>query len=94
MIVCRVRIVVHFTMVYMTCFESLPNKYGAQVSKNKGLYKRHQYFNKVNEDGKGKRYGREANARHFAHCAKYEDEGNETNDNNVTRHHVGEQTYH
>src|SRR5688500_2605432 len=75
-------------------FKCLSDKYGGKIGENARLDKGHQYHDNVNKDGKSQRHRREAPADTFAHGAKYENERNEGDNNNVARHHVGEKTNH
>ena len=79
-------------MMIMLSFKSLSDKYSREVGENKCLYEGHQDLNEVDKDSKQNRYRRESPAGYLAHFAKYEDEGDETQNDNVPRHHIGKQT--
>lgn len=78
--------------IIMPALESLPNEHGRKVGENECLDKGYQYFYQVNEYGKYDGNRRKAPAYSFIHGPENEDQGNEAQDNDVARHHVGKKT--
>src|SRR4051812_25611526 len=79
--------------VVMTAFKSLADKYRCKIGENKGLYKRNQYFQQVNEHGKQHEQRRSAPAQPCAHSAKNKNQDDKAQDDDVARYHIGKQTY-
>jgi hypothetical protein len=77
----------------MSFFYRLANEHRCQVRKDEGLDKGYQHLNHVNEHRKANRDGRKAPTNAFAHITKDEDQGDQTDNDNVTCQHVGKKTY-
>ena len=82
-----------FTMLMLFAFYCLTNKYSRQHGKYEGLYKRHQHFDKINKYRKGNRKRCRTPARKFIHVPKNKYQRNQTDDDDMTCHHVCKQTY-
>ena len=83
-------IILRYIMV--ASFKALADENGGKHRKNKCLDKSNQYFNEVikyNEQY-GKR--RKSKTGNFTHFAKNKNERNESQDNNMTRHHIRKKT--
>src|SRR5690606_5337150 len=77
----------------MRTFDGLADEHRCQIGENKSLDKSDQYFDKINEHCKRDRDRRETPADSRAQPAENKDQRDQTDNNNVTRQHVREQTY-
>ncbi len=82
-----------FIMLMMFAFYCLTYKYCRQHGEYESLDKRHQHFDKINKYCKGNGKRRRTPASKFIHVPKNKYQRNQTDDNDVTRNHVCEQTY-
>ena len=80
--------------IMMTSLKGLPNKYCCQISKDVRLDKGDQYFNEINENGERNRYWRKTPAHSSTQITKDENEGDQTDDNDVPCNHVCKKSYH
>lgn len=78
--------------IVVLAFKRLADEYSRQHGKDECLQKGHQHFDHVDEDREPNGQRRRAPTGINTQFAKYEDERDQTDDDDVPRHHVGKQT--
>lgn len=79
--------------IMMRPFHGLSNKHSRQVCKDEGLDKGDQYLDHIYEYRKGNGYGCKTPTNTFTHIRENENQGNKTNDDDVTGQHIGKKPY-
>ena len=77
----------------MLPLKCLPHEYSGEHGKNERLQKCDQHLNEINEYRKCDRDQRTAPACRRMNLTENKDQGDEANDDDMSCHHVGEQTY-
>lgn len=77
----------------MSTFKCLTNKDSGKVGENERLDKGNHYFDQVNEYSKCNAKWRKSPACNCAHGPKNKNQCDETEDDDMSRNHVGEKTY-
>ena len=76
--------------IIMAAFKCLPDENSGKHGEDESLEECNQYFNKINKHGKPDRDRNKSNSHILIQCAQDEDQGDQANDQDMSRHHICE----